>query len=133
MLGIRRYHCRPGRQHPALGERAAPFPENMLENTEEYLKDCERIIQLYHDPIPTPCPKSSWPPASPSTAIPKPARETVKLALCQRRADAHAPGRGRERDHAGAVGESARWTGVNIGLYRRVTWYAHGWELTPEV
>ena len=28
------------------------MPENMLETTDEFLQDCERIISLYHDPKP---------------------------------------------------------------------------------
>ena len=49
-LGIR-YHAGRG-VNTLPREEGSTIRANMLETTDEYLKDCERIIKLYHDPKP---------------------------------------------------------------------------------
>ena len=49
-LGIR-YHA--GRGTDTLPrDKGGSIPENMLETTDEYLEDCDRLIGLYHDSKP---------------------------------------------------------------------------------
>ena len=50
LMGIR-FHA--GRGGSTLSVNGGSFvPECMCETTEEYLKDCERLIDIYHDPAP---------------------------------------------------------------------------------
>ncbi len=50
-MGIR-YHA--GRTNTLPRSEGSSIPDNMLETTDEFLKDCDRLIGLYHDPRPFP-------------------------------------------------------------------------------
>ena len=50
MLGIR-YHAGRGTNTLPRSE-GSTMPDNMLETTDEFLADCERLIDTYHDPAP---------------------------------------------------------------------------------
>ena len=78
MLGIR-YHAGRG-VNTLPREKGSTIPENMLETTEEYLQDCERIIQLYHDPNPYAMSQIVLAPCQPINSYPETFTETVKLA-----------------------------------------------------
>ena len=50
LLGIR-YHAGRG-TNTLPREEGSSIPENMRETTEVFLRDCERLAKLYHDPKP---------------------------------------------------------------------------------
>ena len=122
MLGIR-YHA---------GRGVSTIPENMLETTEEYLQDCERIIQLYHDPNPYAMSQIVLAPCQPINSYPETFTETVKLARAKGvRMHTHL-GEGENEIMLARWGKRTLDWCQDIGFIGEDVWYAHGWELTPE-
>ena len=50
-LSVIRYHAGRGTNTLPRSE-GSTIPDNMLETTDDFIKDCERVIDLYHDPDP---------------------------------------------------------------------------------
>ena len=130
LLGIR-YHA--GRGTDTLPrDKGGSIPENMLETTEEYLADCERLVGLYHDPAPYSMSQIVMAPCQPINCYRETFSETVDMA---RRLGV------RMHTHLGE-GENeimeARW-GMRtldwckeIGFVGPDVWVAHAWELTDD-
>lgn len=130
LLGIR-YHA--GRGVNTLPRfQGSTIPENMLETTEEYLKDCERLISLYHDPNPLSMRQIVLAPCQPINSYKETFSETVRLAR------KHGV---RMHTHLGE-GENGimqerysmrtlEWCN-EIGFLGEDVWFAHVWELQPE-
>lgn len=130
LLGIR-YHA--GRGTDTLPrDKGGSIPENMLETTDEYLEDCDRLIGLYHDPRPYSMSQIVMAPCQPINCCRETFSETVDFAR----------GRGvRMHTHLGE-GENeimlARWGKrtldwcKDVGFVGPDVWIAHGWELTDE-
>ncbi len=83
LMGIR-YHAGRGSNTLPRNEGSS-IPDNMLETTDEFIKDCERLIRLYHDPNPYSMQQIVMRPASRSTAgrkhLPKPLPQPEAWAL----------------------------------------------------
>lgn len=130
LLGIR-YHAGRG-VNTLPREKGSTIPENMLETTEEYLQDCERIIDLYHDPNPYSMSQIVLAPCQPINSYPETFTETVKLARSRGvRMHTHL-GEGENEIMLARWGKRTLEWCQKIGFIGEDVWYAHGWELTPE-
>lgn len=130
LLGIR-YHAGRG-VNTLPREEGSTIPENMLETTEEYLQDCERIIGLYHDPKPYAMSQIVLAPCQPINSYPETFIETVKLARAKGvRMHTHL-GEGENEIMVERWGKRTLDWCQEIGFIGPDVWYAHGWELTPE-
>ena len=129
MLGIR-YHAGRGVNTLPRSE-GSTMPESMVETTEEYLRDCERLIRLYHDPAPFAMSRIVMAPCQPMNCYPETFRETVAFAREKGvRMHTHL-GEGENEIMAARWGKrSLDWCG-DMGFIGPDVWYAHGWELTP--
>ena len=130
LLGIR-YHAGRG-VNTLPREEGSTIPENMLETTEEYLQDCERIIGLYHNPKPYAMSQIVLAPCQPINSYPETFIETVKLARAKGvRMHTHL-GEGENEIMVERWGKRTLDWCQKIGFIGPDVWYAHGWELTPE-
>ena len=130
LLGIL-YHAGRG-VNTLPREEGSTIPENMLETTEEYLQDCERIIGLYHDPKPYAMSQIVLAPCQPINSYPETFIETVKLARAKGvRMHTHL-GEGENEIMVERWGKRTLDWCQEIGFIGPDVWYAHGWELTPE-
>ncbi len=129
MLGIR-YHAGRGTNTLPRGE-GSTMPDDMLETTDEYLADCERIIGLYHDPNPFSMSQIVLAPCQPINSYPATFVETVGLAREKKvRMHTHL-GEGENEIMLARFGKrTLDWCG-DIGFIGPDVWIAHGWELTP--
>lgn len=130
MLGIR-YHAGRG-TNTLPRDRGSTMPEDMLETTDEYLGDCERIIGLYHDPSPFSMSQIVMAPCQPINCYPETFSETVRLAREKHvRMHTHL-GEGENAIMLGRWGKRTLDWCRDIGFTGSDVWIAHGWELTPE-
>lgn len=129
-LGIR-YHAGRG-VNTLPREKGSTIPENMLETTDEYLKDCERIIKLYHDPKPYSMSQIVMAPCQPINSYPETFIETVTFAREHGvRMHTHL-GEGENEIMVERWGKrTLDWCG-EIGFLGPDVWIAHGWELTSK-
>ena len=130
LLGIR-YHAGRG-TNTLPREKGSTMPENMLETTDEYLADCERIIGLYHDPEPYSMSQIVLAPCQPMNCYRDTFVETVRLAREKGvRMHTHL-GEGENATMVERWGKrTLDWCG-EIGFIGPDVWLAHAWELTPE-
>jgi hydroxydechloroatrazine ethylaminohydrolase len=130
LIGIR-YHAGRGANTLAMAD-GSTIPDEMLESTDEFLADCERLIGAYHDGAPFSMRQVVVSPCQPINCQ----RDTFVQSLSFARAHGV-----RLHTHLGE-GENPpmveRW-GMRtlawcekIGFVGPDTWYAHGWELTPD-
>jgi len=130
LIGIR-YHAGRGANTLPKAE-GSTVPDEMLESTDEFLADCERLIGLYHDASPFSMSQVVVSPCQPINCR----RETFVESL------AFARSKGvRLHTHLGE-GENApmveRWGKrtlawcEELGFAGKDVWYAHGWELESE-
>ena len=130
LIGIR-YHAGRGANTLPKSE-GSTVPDEMLESTDEFLADCDRLIGKYHDESPFSMRQIVVSPCQPINCR----RETFVESL------AFARSKGvRLHTHLGE-GENApmvdRW-GMRtlawceeLGFVGPDVWYAHGWELRPD-
>jgi hydroxyatrazine ethylaminohydrolase len=130
LLGIR-YHAGRGANTLPKGEGSA-IPEEMLESTDEFLSDCERLIGLYHEAGPFAMRDIVVAPCQPINCRRDTFVESIALARDKGvRLHTHLG----EGENAGM---SARWGKrslawcEDIGFVGSDVWYAHGWELSPD-
>ena len=129
-LGIR-YHAGRG-VNTLPREKGSTIPQRMLETTEEYLEDCQRLVELYHDPNPFSMSQIVPSPCQPINSY----RETFEktVTFCRDRGL-------RMHTHLGE-GENElmvqRWGKRTLAWCREIgfvgpdVWIAHGWELQPD-
>ncbi len=129
LLGIR-YHAGRGTNTLPRSE-GSTMPDNMVETTDEFLKDCERIIGLYHDPKPYSMAQIVMAPCQPINCYPETFIETVTMARDKKvRMHTHL-GEGENEIMLNRWGKrTLDWCG-DIGFIGGDVWIAHGWELTP--
>ncbi len=130
MLGIR-YHAGRG-TNTLPREKGSTMPENMLETTDEFLKDCDRIISLYHDPNPYSMSQIVMAPCQPMNCYKDTFVETVKFAREKKvRMHTHL-GEGENEVMTARWGKRTLEWCDEIGFIGPDVWLAHAWELTPE-
>lgn len=130
LLGIR-YHAGRGTNTLPKSE-GSTIPDDMLETTDEFLDDCSRLIDKYHDPSPYSMQQIVIAPCQPINSYKETFTESVSLARAK---GVHL------HTHLGE-GENSiiqeRWGMRSIDWCREIgfigedVWYAHGWETQPE-
>ena len=130
LLGIR-YHAGRG-TNTLPREKGSTIPADMLETTDEFLQDCQRIIGLYHDPNPYAMSRIVMAPCQPINSYRETFAETVKMARQYGvRMHTHL-GEGENEIMVERWGKrTLDWCG-EIGFLGEDVWFAHGWELLPE-
>lgn len=130
LLGIR-FHA--GRSTNTLPmSEGSPIPDSLLESTDEFILDCERLLQKYHDPEPFSMTQVVVAPCQPINSYKETFIESVNLA---RKYGAHLHTHLCEGENEGMVERwgkrSLEWC-EEVGFLGEDVWFAHGWELQPE-
>ena len=130
LLGIR-YHA--GRGSNTLPRcEGSSIPDNMLESTEEFLRDCERLVRLYHDPEPYSMHQIVMAPCQPINCKPETFVETVAAARSLGvRMHTHL-GEGETEGIKARYGKRTLEWCHDIGFIGEDVWFAHNWEVLPE-
>ena len=130
LLGIR-YHAGRG-TNTLPREEGSTMPEVMVETTDEFLRDCDRIIGLYHDPNPFSMSQIVMAPCQPMNCYKDTFTETVKFARDKGvRMHTHL-GEGENDIMQERWGMRTLDWCEEIGYIGPDVWYAHCWELTDD-
>lgn len=130
MLGIR-YHAGRG-TNTLPREKGSTMPENMLETTDEFLSDCDRLIKMYHDPKPYSMSQIVMSPCQPMNCYKETFEETVKFAR-ERKVFMHTHlGEGENQTMVERWGKRTLDWCEDIGFAGKDVWYAHCWELSMD-
>ncbi len=130
MLGIR-YHAGRG-ANTLPREEGSTIPAEMLETTDEFLSDCERLIGLYHDPGEFSMSQIVISPCQPVNCYKETFVESVALAR-DKGVFLHTHlGEGENDLMVERWGKRTLDWCEEIGFTGPDVWYAHGWELTPD-
>ncbi len=129
LLGIR-YHA--GRGCNTLEKsKGSTIPDEMLETTDEFLHDCERLVKAYHDPGPNSMSRIVLAPCQPINSYEETFSESVSLARkLGVRLHTHL-GEGENPIMLERYGKRTLDWAQEIGFLGDDVWYAHGWELLP--
>jgi hydroxyatrazine ethylaminohydrolase len=129
-LGIR-FHAGRGANTLPKSE-GSNVPDEMVESTDEFLQDCERLIDTYHDPSPYSMRQIVISPCQPINCYKDTFTESLNLA---RDKDVFLHTHLGEGENAAMVERwgkrTLEWC-EDIGFVGPDVWVAHGWELTPE-
>lgn len=128
LLGIR-YHAGRG-TNTLPREMGSTIPENMRETTDGFLKDCERLIGLYHDPKPFSMSQIVMAPCQPMNCYPETFTETVKMARANGVFMHTHLGEGENEVMMQRYGKRTLEWAEDIGFAGEDVWYAHCWELS---
>lgn len=129
-LGIR-YHA--GRGVNSLPRsQGSTIPDEMLETTDEFLADCKRLIDTYHDPSPFSMSQIVVAPCQPINSYKETFTESVTFAR-QNNVRLHTHlGEGESPIMQERFGKRTLDWCEEIGFAGPDVWYAHGWELTQD-
>lgn len=130
LLGIR-YHAGRG-SNTLPRELGSTIPENMRETTDGFLKDCERLIGLYHDSKPFSMSQIVMAPCQPMNCYPETFTETVKMARANGVFMHTHLGEGENAVMVERYGKRTLDWAEDIGFAGEDVWYAHCWELTED-
>ena len=126
-LGIR-YHAGRGTNTLPKSE-GSTIPDGMLETTDEFLRDCERIIGLYHDPKPFAMQQIVVAPCQPINSYQDTFVESLALARASKvRLHTHLY-EGDRRIIQSRYGKTSLEWCHDIGFIGPDVWIAHGWEI----
>ena len=129
LLGIR-YHAGRGANTLPKSE-GSTVPDEMVETTDEFLKDCERLIDKYHDPDPYSMHQVVVAPCQPINCYKETFIESISLAR-DKGVYLHTHlGEGENDPMLERWGKRTLEWCEDIGFTGSDVWYAHGWELTP--
>ena len=130
LLGIR-YHAGRGTNTLPLSE-GSTIPDNMLETTDEFLEDCDRLIKLYHNPKPYSMSQIVMAPCQPINCYKDTFTETVKFAREKGvRMHTHL-GEGENEIMVSRWGKRTLDWCAELGFIGEDVWLAHAWELLPQ-
>jgi len=130
LLGIR-YHAGRGANTLPMRE-GSTIPDEMLESTDEFLSDCERLIGRYHDPAPFSMRQIVVSPCQPINCRRETFVESVALARSKGvRLHTHL-GEGENPPMVERWGRRTLAWCEELGFVGPDVWLAHGWELTPD-
>lgn len=130
LLGIR-YHAGRG-TNTLPRSKGSSIPDNMLETTDEFLKDCDRLIAQYHDPAAYSMRQIVMAPCQPINCYEDTFRETVKMARDKGvRMHTHL-GEGENGGIIARYGKRTMDWCQDLGFIGEDVWYAHNWEVLPE-
>ncbi|MEM0955746.1 MAG: amidohydrolase [Pseudomonadota bacterium] len=108
------------------------IPDAMLESTDAFLKDCERLIDAFHDPGAGSMRQVVIAPCQPVNAYPETFIESVALAR-DKGVSLHTHlGEGENAAMEARFGRRSLDWCEQIGFVGEDTWLAHGWEFTAE-
>lgn len=127
MLGIR-YHAGRG-TNTLPREKGSTMPEEMLETTDGFLKDCERLIKTYHDPKPNAMRRIVLAPCQPMNCYRETFTETVSFASKHNVYMHTHLGEGENDIMRERWGKRTLDWCEDIGFAGPDVWYAHCWEL----
>lgn len=129
-LGIRYSAGRGGNTLPR--EKGSSIPAPMVESTDEFIKDCERLIEKYHDSKPYAMNQIIVAPCQPINCYKDTFTESLKLARDKGvRLHTHL-GEGESEGIKERYGmRTVEWC-REMGFVGEDVFYAHAWELTPE-
>ncbi len=129
-LGIRYTAGRGG--NTLERENGSSIPAPMVESTDEFIKDCERLIDQYHDPNPYAMQQIVIAPCQPINCYKDTFVESLKLARDKGvRLHTHL-GEGESEGIKERYGvRSVEWC-QQIGFLGEDVFVAHAWELTPD-
>ena len=126
-LGIRFHAGRGANTLPST--EGSSIPDEMLENTEEFLRDCERLVAGYHEPDKFGMQRVVIAPCQPINCYRETFVETVSLARNLGVSMHTHLGEGEnEAMQARWVMRTLDWC-EGLGFAGPDVWYAHGWEL----
>ena len=128
LLGIR-YHIGRG-TNTLPRDKGSTIPEEMRETTDGFLKDCERIIKLYHDPAPFSMNQVVMAPCQPMNCYKETFEETVKMARKNGVFMHTHLGEGENDIMVERWGKRTLDWCEDIGFAGSDVWYAHCWELS---
>lgn len=130
LLGMR-YHAGRGANTLPKSE-GSTVPDEMVETTDEFLNDCERLIDKYHDPNPFSMRQIVVAPCQPINCYKETFVESLSLAR-DKGVFLHTHlGEGENNPMFERWGKRTLEWCEDIGFVGPDVWYAHGWELTPE-
>lgn len=129
-LGIR-YHA--GRGANTLPEsEGSTICNEMLESTDEFLFDCDRLISKYHDPSPLSMQQIVIAPCQPINSYKETFIESANLARLKN-VNLHTHlGEGENFIMLEKYGKRTLEWCQDIGFVGSDVWFAHGWELTND-
>jgi hydroxyatrazine ethylaminohydrolase len=108
------------------------IPDAMLETTDAFLKDCERLIDTFHEPEPGAMRRVVVAPCQPVNAYPETFIEAAALAR-DRGVSLHTHlGEGENAAMEARFGRRSLDWCEQIGFLGADTWLAHGWEFTQQ-
>jgi len=129
-MGIR-YHAGRGTNTLPKSE-GSTIPEEMLETTDEFLFDCDRLISKFHDPSPLSMQQIVIAPCQPINSYKETFVESVNLAR-SKNVHLHTHlGEGENDIMLDRWGKRTLDWCEEIDFIGKDVWYAHGWELTPK-
>ncbi|PKL16268.1 MAG: amidohydrolase, partial [Spirochaetae bacterium HGW-Spirochaetae-5] len=130
LLGIR-FHA--GRGTNTLPKSmGSNIPDNMLETTDEFIKDCERVIDLYHDPNPFSMRQIVVAPCQPINSYEETFAESAALARDKKvhmHTHLYEGDRSIIKERYGKT--SLEWC-RDLGFTGPDVWIAHGWEIEKD-
>jgi hydroxyatrazine ethylaminohydrolase len=130
LLGIR-FHA--GRGTNTLPKsKGSNIPDNMLETTDEFIKDCERVIDLYHDPNPFSMRQIVVAPCQPINSYKETYVESAALARDKKvhlHTHLYEGDRSIIKERYGRT--SLEWCS-DMGFTGPDVWIAHGWEIEKD-
>ena len=128
LLGMR-FHAGRGCNTLPRSE-GSTIPDAMLESTDEFLRDCERLISAYHDGAPYAMQRVVVAPCQPINAYPETFVEAARLARDKGVLLHTHLGEGENEGMQARFGmRSLEWC-ESIDFVGPDVWHAHGWELT---
>ena len=127
-LGIR-FHAGRGTNTLPMSEGSV-IPEEMCEKTDDFLVDCNRVIEKYHDDSKYSMKQIVVAPCNVSQSYKDTFIEAIKLARLKKVFMHTHLGEGENRLMINTYGKrSINWC-EDIGFIGKDVWFAHGWEFT---